>query len=108
PLDGRAGIIGVPSFGPVPGNGVSHDTRLDTLIDFVDCVIAMVDPVSEPADAGMLADNAPPGLSSGAPERSDSGCSVARGGGAAEIVLAIVLGIVRRRKLRARKSVTSP
>ena len=106
-LDGRDVIIGVTSFGPVPCNGVSHDTRLDTLIDFVDGVIAMVDPASAPPDAGMLADNPPPGLDPGAPARSDSGCSVARGGGAAEIALAFVLGLVRRRKLRAGKSVTS-
>src|SRR5262249_24338213 len=42
-LGGREVIIGVTSFGPVPCNGESHDTRLDTLVDFVDGVIAMVD-----------------------------------------------------------------
>lgn len=106
-LFGREFIIGVTSFGPVPCNGVSTDTRLDTLIEFVDGVVAMVDPSSSPPDAGMLADNPPPGIDPGAPERSDSGCSVARGAGCAQIVVAILLGLLRRRKLRTRKSVTS-
>ena len=106
-LFGREVIIGVTSFGPVPCNGESHDTRLDTLIAFVDGVIAMVDPSSAPPDAGMLADTPPPGIDPGAPERPSSGCSVARGAGCAQIVVAILLGVLRRRKVRAQKSVTS-